>query len=257
MQEYIILLACVIPTWRVYWLRYSHFRWHSRPVYWPPEAIWVRPIPSRCQLPLSGGLCRPRQTVARDYLSTVSLQDQISRKLLSPPWQPRVCQYQQDLWFLWWMWVLKQRSYIYTVSPTAFSVCMCWTNSLLTKSFLLWKNICPNLEFVKCQSRPPFLLSVKTTVFVTDWVETCSRTPIYILSNLFPTSYPLGKRRYSIKLWKTFTDCFNCLPIAAIIDDKIFCCHGGRDNKCKEALAFIVQLTKSQEWMQFMCCWIR
>lgn len=24
-----------------------------------------------------------------------------------------------------------------------------------------------------------------------------------------------GKRRYNIKLWKTFTDCFNCLPIAA------------------------------------------
>ncbi|KAH3762689.1 serine/threonine-protein phosphatase PP1 [Pelomyxa schiedti] len=35
------------------------------------------------------------------------------------------------------------------------------------------------------------------------------------------------KRRYSIKLWKTFTDCFNCLPVAALIDDKIFCMHGG------------------------------
>jgi len=39
--------------------------------------------------------------------------------------------------------------------------------------------------------------------------------------------YDECKRRYSIKLWKTFTDCFNCLPVAAVIDDKIFCMHGG------------------------------
>lgn len=37
----------------------------------------------------------------------------------------------------------------------------------------------------------------------------------------------LGKRRYNIRLWRTFTDCFNCLPVAAIIDEKIFCMHGG------------------------------
>lgn len=37
----------------------------------------------------------------------------------------------------------------------------------------------------------------------------------------------LGKRSYSIRLWKTFNDCFNCLPIAAIVNKKIFCCHGG------------------------------
>ncbi|XP_067130820.1 uncharacterized protein [Centruroides vittatus] len=39
--------------------------------------------------------------------------------------------------------------------------------------------------------------------------------------------YDECKRRYSIKLWKTFTDCFNCLPIAALIEGTIFCMHGG------------------------------
>lgn len=44
---------------------------------------------------------------------------------------------------------------------------------------------------------------------------------------IFSGFYDECKRRYNVKLWKTFTDCFNCLPIAAIIDEKIFCCHGG------------------------------
>lgn len=39
--------------------------------------------------------------------------------------------------------------------------------------------------------------------------------------------YDECKRRYNTKLFKTFTDVFNTLPVAAIIDDKIFCCHGG------------------------------
>eukprot|EP01134_Creolimax_fragrantissima_P002323 CFRG2323T1 len=39
--------------------------------------------------------------------------------------------------------------------------------------------------------------------------------------------YDECKRRYSIKLWKTFTDCFNTMPFAAVVADKIFCCHGG------------------------------
>lgn len=35
------------------------------------------------------------------------------------------------------------------------------------------------------------------------------------------------KRRHSIKLWKVFTDCFNMLPVSAVIDDKILLMHGG------------------------------
>jgi len=45
--------------------------------------------------------------------------------------------------------------------------------------------------------------------------------------------YDECKRRYSIKLWKTFTDCFNCLPVAALVDEKIFCMHGGLSPELK------------------------
>jgi serine/threonine-protein phosphatase PP1 catalytic subunit len=35
------------------------------------------------------------------------------------------------------------------------------------------------------------------------------------------------KRRYTVKLWRCFVDLFNCLPVAAVVADKIFCIHGG------------------------------
>jgi len=39
--------------------------------------------------------------------------------------------------------------------------------------------------------------------------------------------YDECKRRYNIKLWKTFCDVFNCLPACSLIDEKIICMHGG------------------------------
>ena len=39
--------------------------------------------------------------------------------------------------------------------------------------------------------------------------------------------YDECKRRYNLKIWKNFSDCFNCLPVSALIDDKILCMHGG------------------------------
>lgn len=40
-------------------------------------------------------------------------------------------------------------------------------------------------------------------------------------------SFKSGKNRYNMKLWKSFIDCFNCMPVAALIEDKILCMHGG------------------------------
>ncbi|KAH6761127.1 Calcineurin-like metallo-phosphoesterase superfamily protein [Perilla frutescens var. hirtella] len=36
--------------------------------------------------------------------------------------------------------------------------------------------------------------------------------------------YNKCKRRFNVRLWKVFTDCFNCLPVAALIDG---CMNGG------------------------------
>ena len=39
--------------------------------------------------------------------------------------------------------------------------------------------------------------------------------------------YDECKRRYNVRLWKIFTDCFNCLPVAALVDEE------GVDPSCK------------------------
>lgn len=46
--------------------------------------------------------------------------------------------------------------------------------------------------------------------------------------------YDECKRRYNTKLFKHFCDVFACLPMAAVIEDKIFCCHGGLSPELKE-----------------------
>ncbi|CAM6098677.1 unnamed protein product [Calypogeia fissa] len=45
--------------------------------------------------------------------------------------------------------------------------------------------------------------------------------------------YDECKRRFNIRLWKVFTECFNCLPVAAVIDDRILCMHGGLSPELK------------------------
>ena len=45
--------------------------------------------------------------------------------------------------------------------------------------------------------------------------------------------YDECKRRYNVRIWRSFTDLFNFLPVAAIIDDKILCMHGGLSPELK------------------------
>lgn len=69
------------------------------------------------------------------------------------------------------------------------------------------------------------LVSTEFTVIDSLLIERKTKTKNFVVTHA--GFYDECKRRFNIKLWKTFTDCFNCLPIAAIIDEKIFCCHGG------------------------------
>lgn len=45
--------------------------------------------------------------------------------------------------------------------------------------------------------------------------------------------YDECKRRLSVRVWKMFSECFNCLPVAAVIDEKILCMHGGLSPELK------------------------
>ena len=42
------------------------------------------------------------------------------------------------------------------------------------------------------------------------------------------------KRKFDIKIWKSFVNLFNYLPVAALIEDKIFCVHGGLSPELKK-----------------------
>ena len=54
--------------------------------------------------------------------------------------------------------------------------------------------------------------------------------------------YEECKRRYSVRLWRTFTECFCCLPVAALVDEKILCMHGGLSPSLKS----LAQIRKLQ-----------
>lgn len=50
------------------------------------------------------------------------------------------------------------------------------------------------------------------------------------------------KRRYNIKLWKEFINMFNYLPVAALVEGRILCMHGGLSPELKD----LKQITRLQ-----------
>ena len=46
--------------------------------------------------------------------------------------------------------------------------------------------------------------------------------------------YDECKRRYNLRIWKIFSDCFNWLPISSIVNSRILCMHGGLSPDLKE-----------------------
>lgn len=55
--------------------------------------------------------------------------------------------------------------------------------------------------------------------------------------------YDECKRRFSIKLWKTFGDVFEYMPVSAVVDDRIICMHGGLSPELK-SLSQIKDITR-------------
>ncbi|CAA7029459.1 unnamed protein product [Microthlaspi erraticum] len=49
----------------------------------------------------------------------------------------------------------------------------------------------------------------------------------FLLRGNHECAYDVRKRRFNVRVWEVFTDCFSCLPVAALIDDTILCMHGG------------------------------
>lgn len=55
----------------------------------------------------------------------------------------------------------------------------------------------------------------------------CGDLPCSLSFSLVYGFYDECKRRTNTKMWKTFIDVFNTMPIAALVAGKIFCVHGG------------------------------
>lgn len=96
-----------------------------------------------------------------------------------------------------------------------------------------------NVRSLAMRGWPPAALSlssreqphpcVRVAIGLFRAVKLLQRSPLpHCFFKIVLLSRLTGKRRYNKegpKMWKTFTDVFNTLPIAAIVDERIFCVY--------------------------------
>lgn len=111
------------PSKYCIWIHLSlSCRWHPWSILWPTEALWIWGFPSREQLPVSGRLRGQREAVSGNHLSSAGLQNQVPRELLPPERKPWVCFNQQNIWLLWWVWVIVMMSF----AVVSWEKWLCW-----------------------------------------------------------------------------------------------------------------------------------
>ena len=76
-------------------------------------------------------------------------------------------------------------------------------------------------------SAPRSTASMASTTSASGGTTSRSGRPSQVCVSVKRDLLLVSVKRDLLLIWKTLTDCFNCLPVAAIIDEKIFCMHGG------------------------------
>ena len=106
-----------------------------------------------------------------------------------------------------------------------------WSGCLIQNKIIYSLVTMSIVESFPCNAYAYFLLIKLSTTFLFFFLGETTN----VLSSIENMGFSInvysflfsGKRRSSMKVWKSFTETFDCLPLAAVIGNRIFCVHGG------------------------------